>query len=266
VSKISDVFKRRKALIAYVAVGYPSLEATLCVVPLLAEWGCDAVELGIPFSDPMADGTTIQQASQIALHNGVNTGTCLEVARALSRKTAVPLLFMSYLNPLHRYGVVRFCRDSAAAGINALIIPDLPPEEGKEYERVSGVEGLDLIYMLAPTSTPQRIRLVAQRARGFIYLVSLTGVTGVRGESLPPLTDYINRVRQETSAPLCVGFGISTPAQAGQVAAMADGVIIGSRLIQLMAAGGDWSDLETFIRQARACLDKSSLLNPVCGR
>jgi tryptophan synthase alpha chain len=128
------------------------------------------------------------------------------------------------------------------------------------------VEGLDLIYMLAPTSTPQRIRLVAQRARGFIYLVSLTGVTGVRGESLPPLTDYINRVRQETSAPLCVGFGISTPAQAGQVAAMADGVIIGSRLIQLMAAGGDWSDLETFIRQARACLDKSSLLNPVCGR
>jgi len=216
------------------------------------------VELGIPFSDPMADGTTIQQASQVALHNGVNTGTCLEVSLALSRKTSVPLLFMSYLNPLHRYGPARFSRDSAAAGISALIIPDLPPEEGEEFERVTAGEKLELIYMLAPTSTPLRIRLVSRRARGFIYLVSLTGVTGARGQALPPLSDYISRVRRETAVPLCVGFGISTPAQAGQVAGMADGVIIGSRLIQFMEAGSDWAELERFIRQTRACLDKAS--------
>jgi tryptophan synthase alpha chain len=264
-SKIGGIFKRRKALIAYVTVGYPSIEATMAVVPLLAEWGCDAVEMGIPFSDPMADGTTIQQASQVALHNGINTAACLEVSGALSRVTSIPLIFMSYLNPLYRYGLERFSRASAAAGIEALIIPDLPPEEGEELERITVADGLRLIYMLAPTSTQGRIKLVGQRARGFIYLVSLTGVTGARVGALPPLSEYISRVRRETAVPLCVGFGISTPEQAGQAAEMADGVIIGSRLIQLLSAGGDWTELESFIRQTRACLDGASF-KPVCGR
>jgi tryptophan synthase alpha chain len=235
-SRIEAVFKRtwHKALIPYVTVGYPSIESTLKVVPLLIKNGADIIELGIPFSDPLADGITIQRASFQALQNGVTTGTCLELAEKLRKKVKAPLVFMSYFNPLFQYGLDKFCRESAQAGIDGLIIPDLPPEEGSALEKVASKNGIDIIYLLAPTSTKERIRLVAEHSHGYIYMVSVTGVTGSRKELPKNLSQFIARVRKITDKPLCVGFGIGTPEQAGQVAQSADGVIVGSRLIQLM--------------------------------
>ena len=256
-SQISDIFHTsgHKALIAYVTVGYPSIEATMKVVPVLASSGCDMVELGIPFSDPLADGATIQQASFDALKNGVNPGTCLNVAKKLRKAVSVPLAFMTYFNPIYHYGMKQFCHDCARAGVSGLIIPDLPPEEGTEMEAISHKEGLDLIYFLSPASTAERIRLVAEKSRGFIYLVSVTGVTGAR-QSLPEnLEAFVGRVRAVTAQPLCVGFGIATPEQAGQVARIADGVIVGSKIIQLMDGKTDYLDrVGKFIRRLRKSL------------
>ena len=235
-SRIEAVFKRtgHKALIPYVTVGYPSIDATLKVVPLLVKNGADIIELGIPFSDPLADGVTIQRASFQALQNGVTTGTCLELAEKLRKKVEAPLVLMLYFNPLFQYGLDKFCRDCAQAGIDGLIIPDLPPEEGSALEKVAVRNNIDVIYLLAPTSTKERIRLVAEHSHGYIYMVSVTGVTGARKELPKNLSQFIARVRKITDKPLCVGFGIATPEQARQVAQFADGVIVGSRLIQLM--------------------------------
>jgi len=228
----------------------------LKVVPLLAESGCDIVELGIPFSDPLADGTTIQKASYHALQNGVTPRLCLEVAKQLSQMVDTPLMFMSYFNPLFKYGVEQFCGACNSSGIDGLVIPDLPPEEGSELESTTKSQGLDLIYLLAPTSTEERISLVAERSRGFIYLVSVTGVTGVRERLPADLYTFVARVRRVTSKPLCVGFGISTPEQARQVARLADGVIVGSRIIQLMEADNDFILVNNFIKGLRHVLDE----------
>jgi tryptophan synthase alpha chain len=257
VSKIDAVFSKpgSKALIGYVTVGYPTIAATLEVVPLLASSGCDIVELGIPFSDPLADGATIQQASFCALENGVTPRICLEIAEQLKHKVNIPLLFMSYFNPVLSYGIKEFPRACSKAGVSGLIIPDLPPEEGDELEAATRKLGLDLIYLLAPTSTEERIRLVAKRSSGFIYLVSLTGVTGAR-DSLPRgLEGFVARVRQATTTPLCVGFGISTPEQARRVGGIADGVIIGSRILQLMEADSSLKSVGNFITGLRHALD-----------
>lgn len=256
--RIDAVFKGpgRKVFIAYVTVGYPDVQTTLKAVPLLAESGCDIVELGIPFSDPMADGATIQKASHEALQNGVTPQLCLEVAQELRHGASIPLIFMTYLNPVFSYGYERFCHACGLAGVSGLIIPDLPPEEGPELETCTQREGLDLVYLLAPTSTRKRIRLVAQKSRGFIYLVSLAGVTGAR-HSLPRnLEAFTTRVRAVTSKPLCIGFGISTPEQAQKVARMADGVIIGSRIIQLMEADASLKTLSQFTNEVRKALDE----------
>ena len=237
-SRIASVFTQpaHTALIPYITVGYPSIEATLKVVPLLASSGCDIVELGIPFSDPLADGVTIQKASFRALENGVTPQLCLEIARQLRQKIDIPLVFMTYFNPVFSYGLKEFCVAGTSAGIDGLIIPDLPPEEGSELEAITERQNLDLIYLLAPTSTDERIRLVADRSRGFIYLVSVTGVTGARDRLPANLETFVTRVRKVATQPLCIGFGISTPEQARQVARIADGVIVGSRIIQLMEA------------------------------
>jgi tryptophan synthase alpha chain len=245
-----------KALIAYVTVGYPSIEATLKVVPLLADSGCDIIELGIPFSDPLADGVTIQKSSFHALQNGVTPRLCLELAGQLSAKVNVPLVFMTYYNPVFSYGLDKFCSACTGAGISGLIIPDLPPDEGSELEAVSQKQGLDLIYLLAPTSTGERIRLAAERSRGFIYLVSVTGVTGARDRMPADLEAFVTRVRKVATQPLCVGFGISTPEQAGQIARTADGVIVGSRIIQLMEKGDSFSPLAELVKGLRDAIDK----------
>jgi len=258
-SRIASVFRHdHKALIPYITVGYPSVAATLEVVPLLAKSGADIVELGIPFSDPLADGVTIQKASFEALKNGVTINTCLEVARKLSREIDTPLVFMTYFNPVFSYGLAEFCQECAQAGVDGLIIPDLPPDEGAGLELACRKNGIDLIYLLAPTSTRERIKMVAEHSRGFIYLVSVTGVTGARTSLSANLEEFITRVRRVASQPLCVGFGISTPEQARQVARLADGVIIGSKIIQLMEADKDFTDLTNFTRELRHALDAPS--------
>jgi len=257
-SRITSVFRPpgHKALMPYVTVGYPSIEATLEVVPLLAGLGCDIIELGIPFSDPLADGVTIQQASFHALQNGVTPQVCLEVAAQLRKKVEIPLVFMTYFNPIFSYGLDEFARACARCGIDGLIIPDLPPEEGSELENITRRQELDLIYLLAPTSAEERLRLVAERSRGFIYLVSVTGVTGARTKLPTDLAAFVARVRKVATQPLCVGFGIATPEQARQVSHNADGVIVGSRLIQLMEAENNLTQVSHFISGLRHALDE----------
>jgi tryptophan synthase alpha chain len=257
VSTIHSVFDRKNktALIPYVTVGYPSIEATLNVVPLLAEKGCDIVELGIPFSDPIADGVTIQRAAFSALQNGVTPQLCLDVAEELRRKVHVPLLFMTYYNPVYGYGIERFCAACAGSGVDGLIIPDLPPEEGTELEIATGENDLDLVYLLTPTSTGERIKMVAGRSRGFIYLVSVTGVTGARDTLPVDLRPFVSRVREVARQPLCLGFGISTPEQAKMVAQVADGVIVGSKIIQLMENDSSLSSVGDFVASLRNAID-----------
>lgn len=243
-----------KALMPYITIGYPSMEATLELVPNLASWGCDIIELGIPFSDPLADGATIQRSSYQALQNGVTPKSCLDVAGKIRTRTDTPLIFMTYYNLVFHFGLESFCQAAADSGVDGLIIPDLPPEEGAELEASSRKYGLDLIYLLAPTSNDARIEMVAQRSSGFIYIVSLAGVTGAR-ESLPAdLEEFVSKVRSKTSLPLCVGFGISTPEQARRVAKIADGVIVGSRLIQLLDKQSP-EELREFIEGLRNSID-----------
>jgi tryptophan synthase alpha chain len=235
-------------------VGYPSVETTLKAVPRFADTGCDIIELGIPFSDPLADGATIQQASYEALKQGVTTRVCFEVAQELRRRVEIPLVFMTYYNPVLKFGPDRFCSTCANVGIDGLIIPDLPPEEGKELEKSTKRQGLDLIYLLSPASTEERIKLVTNRSRGFIYLVSLTGVTGARDKLPEELETFVARVREWTAKPLCVGFGVSTPEQARRVASIADGVIVGSRIIQLLNKDESLENACSFVKSLREAL------------
>jgi tryptophan synthase alpha chain len=257
-SRIAQAFKvpGRVALIGYVTVGYPSLDATLKAVSVLEEAGCDIVELGIPFSDPLADGVTIQRASHQALEAGVTPTVCLETASKIRQHVSLPLLFMTYYNPILRFGPESFCLASAKAGVDGLIIPDLPPEEGQELKQASSAEGLDLVYLLAPNSTTERIALVAQNSRGFIYLVSLTGVTGARESLSADLSGFVTRVRRYAKQPLCIGFGVSSPEQAKRFASLADGVIVGSRLIQLMEEDSSLKSLKEFVASLRVAMDK----------
>jgi len=255
-SRIASVFVggNHTALIPYITVGYPTVETTLKVVPLLASSGCDIIELGIPFSDPLADGATIQQASYQALRQGVTPKLCFEVAQELRRQVEIPLVFMTYYNPVVKFGLEHFCLKCAEMGVDGLIIPDLPPEEGEELEKATRRHGLDLIYLLSPASTEERIRLVASRSNGFIYLVSLTGVTGARDKLPEELESFVARVRERTEKPLCVGFGVSTPEQARRVARVADGVIVGSRIIQLLDEDKSLKNACSFVKSLRDAL------------
>ncbi len=254
-SRITSIFNQHKALIAYLTVGYPDIETTCQAASVLSSEGCDLIELGIPFSDPIADGVTIQKASYQALQQGVTPQVCLEVANQLHHKITTPLAFMSYYNPVLNFGLEAFCQASARAGIDGLIIPDLPPEEGAELEAITKKLKLDLIYLLAPTSNEKRISIVAERSRGFIYLVSVTGVTGARQTLPPELEDFVRRVREKAPQPLCVGFGISNPEQARRAAKAADGIIVGSRLLQLIEEDATLSSLKTFTLSLREALD-----------
>jgi tryptophan synthase alpha chain len=255
-SRIASVFARANhtALIPYITAGYPTVETTLKVVPLLASSGCDIIELGIPFSDPLADGATIQQASYEALRQGVTPKLCFEVAQELRRQVEIPLVFMTYYNPVVKFGLEQFCSKCAEVGIDGLIIPDLPPEEGKELEQSTERYALDLIYLLSPASTEERIRLVTSRSSGFIYLVSLTGVTGARDKLPEELENFVARVRERTEKPLCVGFGVSTLEQARRIAKVADGVIVGSRIIQLLDEDKSLKNVCSFIKSLREAL------------
>lgn len=248
--------QHRTALMPYFPIGYPDLPTTVALVTAAIEAGADLIELGIPFSDPLADGATIQRATWHALQQGVTIGRCLEVVATIRRQgIQAPLILMSYYNPILQCGPLRFCARAKEAGADGLIVPDLPPEEASELQEASRAHGLDLIFLLAPTSTPERIRLVAERASGFIYLVSLTGVTGARDRLPPDLEAFVARVRAATTQPLAVGFGIANAEQARRVAAIADGVIIGSALVKLAGESPQpVTDVQHFLEEIRSSL------------
>ncbi|APV43788.1 tryptophan synthase, alpha chain [Dehalogenimonas formicexedens] len=251
----SKFSRRRKTLIGYLTVGYPDPETTLRAARVLGNAGCDIIELGIPFSDPIGDGQVIQTASHRALMNGITPAACLEMAARLRQETDLPLVFMSYYNPVLSYGVGRFCRDCQSAGVNGLIIPDLPPEESGELGAAAAACGVDLVFLLAPTSTADRIAAVCQKSSGFIYLTSVAGITGARDGVPGYLPQFAATVRREARHPLAVGFGISSPAQARAIAEFADGVIIGSRLLQMIEADFSLNRLGEFVSSVRDALD-----------
>jgi tryptophan synthase alpha chain len=225
--------QRRAVFMPYHAMGYPDRARTLDVIRALSTHGAGLFEIGIPHSDPLADGPTIQTATYRALTQGTTVRDCLAMCRELRAEgVEQPFCAMTYYNPLFSYGVQRFVDDAVAAGIDGLIVPDLPPEESDELEAACRKAGLATIYLLAPTSTEERIRHVAAHCTGFIYLVSVTGITGARTDLPPDLADFVARVRRHTNLPLAVGFGIATGAQAAAVAEIADGVIVGSALVK----------------------------------
>lgn len=225
--------RRKTGLIAYVTVGFPSVDSSLELVPAIVEAGADIIELGVPFSDPLADGATMQRASQVALENGVTLRDCLDACRTLRQRVPlVPLTLMGYYNPILSYGLERFARDAQGAGADGVIVPDLPPEEAGPLRQACLSHGVDLIFLLAPTSTDRRIEEVSRMASGFIYCVSLTGVTGVRSELPSELPAFIQRIRRRATVPLAVGFGISTSKQVSAIGREAEAVIIGSALVE----------------------------------
>lgn len=240
-ARISAVFTKAKqekhaAFMPYHAMGYPDRATTLDVIKALADVGADLFEIGIPHSDPLADGPTVQTATYTAIQNGTTVKDCLAMMREL-RDAGVdtPFCAMTYYNPLFAYGIEKFVEDAVAAGVDGLIVPDLPPEEAEDIVAACKAAGLATIFLLAPTSTEERIKLIARHASGFIYLVSVTGITGARTELPPYLKDFVQRVRKHTDLPLAIGFGIATGAQAADVGEIADGVIVGSALVK--AAG-----------------------------
>lgn len=243
-SRIAAAFAAAKArqsaaLMPYYTLGYPDRETSLDVVIALAGES-DLLELGVPFSDPLADGPTIQHSTQQALAAGTTSAGCLEMLAELRRRgVETPALLMGYYNPVLAYGEGAYVRDAAAAGADGFIVPDLPVEEAGPLERLANEAGLALIHFLAPTSDPRRVALVASRARGFIYMVSLTGVTGADAGPDPRLRQFVAGVREQASVPVAVGFGIQAPEQAARVGSFADGVIVGSALIRAVDASPD---------------------------
>ena len=226
----------RAALMPYFTLGYPTPEDSLTILQAIAEAGADLIELGIPFSDPLADGPTIQRSTQVALERGMTVGRALEIIAELrSCQVHQPLLLMGYYNPILAYGVERFVRQAASAGVDGFIIPDLPPEEAADMEAACRVSQCALVYLLAPTSTTERTADIAVRTSGFIYLVSVVGVTGMRESLATDLESFLNRARRASNVPVAVGFGISTPDQAQIVGRLADGVIVGSALIEAVS-------------------------------
>jgi tryptophan synthase alpha chain len=264
VSRISTIFTRlrtnnRIALMPYLTLGYPTLDAALELVPAMAEAGADLFELGIPFSDPLADGATNQAAAQRALENGMTVERCLATVRSLrGRGLSQPVTLMGYYNPIFQRGPVAFCAAASDAGTDGLIVVDLPPEESDELAAACQAHGLDLIFLLTPTSTEARMNTVAQRANGFIYLVSLTGVTGARDRLPEDLEAFVARVRRVANQPLVVGFGISNVEQARRVARIADGVIVGSAIVKLAGESDRPAETVTrFVAALRAGIDQS---------
>ena len=235
--RIESAFARIKAenrtgFVAFLTVGYPDVGSTLSFVPALIEGGADIIELGVPFSDPLAEGPTIQRSSFHALQQGVTPRLCLDVAAKLRELgLEAPLLPMGYYNPMLAYGLESFVGDAASAGVDGLIIVDLPPEESAPVREACLANDIRLIYLLAPTSTDERIKLVASMASGFIYCISVTGVTGARDELAPGLESFLSRVRAHTDLPIAVGFGISQPKHFQAVGHIADAAVIGSAII-----------------------------------
>ena len=250
-NRIDAAFKNKPIFMPYFPLGYPDLDTSIDVIEALAKNGADLIEVGLSFSDPLADGPVIQHATQIALEKGITIKKSLEAVKELrDRGVDIPLILMGYYNPMLAYGLEKFIRDAVEAGADGFIIPDLPMEESDEFVGASHDSPLPLIPMLAPTSSPERMEMIARNARGFIYLVSVTGITGERKSLAEGLGELIAQVREHTSAPVCVGFGIGTPEQAREVGEMADGVIVGTACVRTI--GGSETPVETAREFARS--------------
>jgi tryptophan synthase alpha chain len=255
--------KGRGVLIPYFMCGYPSAEQSIRLVLAAAEGGAGIIELGMPFSDPLADGATIQHAGHIALQGGMSIAGCMEIARQVSAQSPVPLILMGYYNPLLAYGIERFCSDAAVSGVCGLIIPDLPPEEATTLQSAARHNGLALIFLVPPITSDERIahivQVAAQEPKGFIYCVSLSGVTGSRTELPAHLRSFIARVHgytKEHGLPIAVGFGLSTPQHIAEVTSYADGAVVGSALVNLIDRHTENEQVEA-VRQYIASLRAS---------
>ncbi len=234
-SRMEDLrSKGEKAFIPFIVAGDPDLTATEAIVLELEASGADCIELGVPFSDPIADGIVIQEAAQRALSRGTALRDVIEFVRRVRTKTEVPLLLFTYFNPVLAYGFDELARDAAQAGVDGILCVDLPPEEADDYKRLMDGRVLATVFLVAPTSTEERIALIAEKSSGFIYYVSRTGVTGVRADIETTVPAMVEKIRRYTTKPVCVGFGVSTPEQAREVAGYADGVIVGSALVDLI--------------------------------
>lgn len=230
---------RSAAFMPYYTLGYPDRASSLAVIKAIAPYS-NLLELGVPFSDPIADGPTVQHSTQKALEAGTTLAGCLEMVQELRADGVMaPILLMGYMNPILAYGEARLVHDAAAAGVDGFIVPDLPPEEAASLEELINKAGLALIPFLAPTSDPRRIEMVLARAKGFVYMVSVTGITGVRSQVATELPDFVRQIKTQSTIPIAVGFGISTAEHAAAVGQFADGVIVGSALIDTVDAGGE---------------------------
>lgn len=236
-SKIADAFKNGKAFIGFVTAGDPNLEISEKIMVKMAEAGCDLIEVGIPFSDPIAEGPVIQNANIRALSQGITTDKVFELTKRVSEQINIPMVYMTYLNVLFKYGYDRFCKKAKNSGICGVIIPDMPFEEKEELQIVADKYGIEVVSLIAPTSE-QRIKMIAEKAKGFIYEVSSMGVTGVRSEIKTDLATITNAVRQVSDIPVAIGFGINTPEQAKKYSVVADGVIVGSAIVRLVEKYG----------------------------
>lgn len=242
-SRIAQTFEKlmrrdEKALITFLTAGDPDLGASEQLIHALVEAGVDLLELGFPFSDPMADGPTIQAASERALASGTTLRGVLDLVAKVRRRTNVPIILMGYFNPVFCYGVEAFARDAAVAGVDGLLLVDLPPEEADELNPHLQAAGIDLITLLAPTTPEARMIDLAEKAEGFLYYVSMTGVTGTQKVDAAAIAESVSKVRRRTLVPVAVGFGVATPADACAVAAFADAVVVGSALVQVIATHG----------------------------
>lgn len=254
-SRVTDVFSKGKAFIPFITAGDPHLSVTEELIPAMAKAGADLIEIGIPFSDPVAEGIVIQEADARALLAGTTTDKIFESVKRIRMKTSVPLAFMTYLNPIFVYGSERFIKNAAECGIDALIVPDMPFEEKEELKPYCNQYGIDLISLIAPTSK-ERIKTIAAEAEGFVYCVSSMGVTGVRKEITTNLGDMISLVKETKNIPCAIGFGISTPKQAAEMSQYADGVIVGSAIVKLAARyGADCIEpICSYVRKMKAAI------------
>ena len=225
-------FHRKPGLVAYVTCGDPSIAVTRAVVLAAISAGADVIELGVPFSDPVADGPVIQRASERALRNHTSLADVLQLAREIRRESDAGMVIFSYLNPILRFGLERFCKEAAEAGVDGALITDLTVEEADEYRRRMAAHKLATIFLAAPTSTDQRLKMIAQASSGFVYAVSRTGVTGTQKQLATDASDLVRRIRKYTKLPIAVGFGVSNAGQFSQVAEFADAAVVGSAIVQ----------------------------------
>ena len=254
-SRIANAFNNKKAFIAFLTVGDPDYESSLKNFRAVIEAGADLIEVGIPFSDPIAEGPVIQEADIRALSSGMTTDKVFQLVKDLRKDYDLPIVFMTYANPVYHYGADKFFKNASEAGADGIIIPDCPFEERAEFDEAAGKYGIDFISMIAPTSE-DRIKTIASQAKGFIYVVSSLGVTGVRSEITTDLDAIVKLIKEATDTPAAIGFGISTPDQAATMSKKADGVIVGSAMVRIVAQYGKEAPakLSEYVKSIKAAL------------